>query len=102
LSGFRGHTQTHHTRWDPSGHVISPSQRSDKTQHSQQNSMHPAGFEPATPACERSQTYALNSVATGIGNKSNCWVDPNTVSRFLTVSIQCTKLHCLVCIIISN
>jgi hypothetical protein len=26
-----------------------------------------AGFEPATPATKRPQTYALNSVVTGIG-----------------------------------
>ena len=29
--------------------------------------MPPAGFEPATPAGERPQTYALDRSATGIG-----------------------------------
>jgi hypothetical protein len=31
--------------------------------------MPPAGFEPAIPASERSQTYALDPAATGIGEK---------------------------------
>jgi hypothetical protein len=30
--------------------------------------MPPAGFEPAVPASERSQTHALNCAATGITN----------------------------------
>jgi hypothetical protein len=36
------HTQTHHTWWDSSGRVISPSQRPlpDNTQHSQQTNIH--------------------------------------------------------------
>jgi hypothetical protein len=29
--------------------------------------MPPAGFQPATPATKRQQTYALDRVATGIG-----------------------------------
>ena len=33
-----------------------------------QTSMSPAGFEPAIPAGERPQTYALDRVATGIGS----------------------------------
>jgi hypothetical protein len=39
------------------------------TQHSQQTSMPPVGFEPAIPAAERLQTHALDRSATGIGNK---------------------------------
>ena len=63
----RSHTTTHHIRYDSSGRVISPSQRSlyDSTQHSQQTSMSPAGFEPTIPAGERPQTYPLDRVATG-------------------------------------
>ena len=39
---------------------------SDNTQHSQQTSMRPVGFEPTIPACERPQTYPLDNPATGI------------------------------------
>jgi hypothetical protein len=48
-------TKTHHTWQGFSGWVISPTQRPvrDKTQHSQQTSMHQAGFETAIPATER-------------------------------------------------
>ena len=34
--------------------------------HKRQISMPPVGFEPAIPATERSQTYALDRAATGI------------------------------------
>ena len=42
LSAIHDHTQTHHTRWDSSGRVISPTQRPlpDNTQHSQQTDIH--------------------------------------------------------------
>jgi hypothetical protein len=40
---------------------------SDNTQHSQQTSMPQVGFEPATPAWERPQTYALDRAAAGTG-----------------------------------
>ena len=40
------------------------------TQHSQQTSMPPAGFEPAISAGERLQTDALNRLATGIGERT--------------------------------
>jgi hypothetical protein len=37
-------------------------------QHSQQSDIHnPVGFEPAVPAGERPQTYALDRAATEIG-----------------------------------
>ena len=41
----RSHTTTHHSRWDSSGRVISPSQRPvpDNTQHSQQTNIHALG-----------------------------------------------------------
>ena len=63
------HTQTHHTRWDSSGRVISPMQRplSDNTQHSQHPSMSTAGFEHVIPTSERPQTHTLDRAATGIG-----------------------------------
>jgi len=37
--------------------------------HNRQTSMPPAGFEPTTPASERSQTHTLDRTATGIGCK---------------------------------
>jgi hypothetical protein len=53
--GFTNHTQTHHTRQDSSGRVISPMQRPlpDNTQHlNRQTSVPPVGFVPAIPASE--------------------------------------------------
>jgi hypothetical protein len=56
--------------------VISPSQRPLPTQvnttykHKKQTSMTRVRFEPATPATERPQTYALDRAATGIDIKS--------------------------------
>ena len=49
------HTTTRHSRQDSSGPVISPSQRPlpDNTQHSQQTSMPPVGFETRISAGER-------------------------------------------------
>jgi hypothetical protein len=45
LSRIRDHTQKHHTRWDSSGRVISPTQRSlpDNTHHSQQTDIRAPG-----------------------------------------------------------
>jgi hypothetical protein len=57
-SRFHDHTQTHHTRWDSSGRVISPSQRPlpDNTQHSQQTDIHAPGWirthDPSKRAAE--------------------------------------------------
>ena len=67
LEVSRSHTTTHHSQWDSSGRVISLSQRplTDHTQHSQQTSMPPVGFELTISAGERLQTYALDRVATG-------------------------------------
>jgi hypothetical protein len=66
----RGFKITIHTQQDSSGRVISPMQRHvpDKTQHSQQISMHAEGFEPSIPDSERPQTHALDRAATGIGH----------------------------------
>ena len=63
------HTTTHHSLQDSSGWVISSSQRRlpNNTQHSQQTSMPPVGFEPTISAGERPQTYALDCAATGTG-----------------------------------
>ena len=70
----RSHTTTHHSRQDSSGRVISPSQRPlpDNTQHSQQTSMPPAGFEPTISAGERPQTHSLDCAATGTGTNEIC------------------------------
>ena len=64
---FLDHTQTQHSRWDSSGQVISPSQRPlpDNTQHSQQTSTPPLGFEPTISAGERPQTHVLHRAVTG-------------------------------------
>jgi len=61
----RSHSKTHHCRCDSSGRVISSSQRSlpDNTQHSQQTSMPPVGFEPTISAGERPQTHTLDRAA---------------------------------------
>ena len=64
---------TRHNRQNPSGRVISPSQRPlpDNTQHSQQKnrqtSMPRVGFEPTISAGELPKTYALDRAAIGIG-----------------------------------
>jgi len=53
LSRIRSNTQTHHTRWDSSGRVISSSQRplADNTQHSErQTSMPPGGIRTHDPS----------------------------------------------------
>jgi hypothetical protein len=69
------HKDPHDTHLDTphsvvfSGRVIGPSQRPlpDNTQHSQQTDIYtPTGFEPAIPASERPQNYALDHVTTGI------------------------------------
>ena len=48
--------------------------------------MSPAGFEPAIPASEKPETYALDRVATGIGL---CLSDPNNflVTARLVISV---------------
>jgi hypothetical protein len=52
----------------------SETETSDNTQHSQgTNIPAPAGFEPAIPASERSQTHALDGAATGIGHTLLDW-----------------------------
>jgi len=63
------HTTTHHSRWNSTGRVISSSQRHlpNKTQHSQQTSLPPAGFEHTISAGERPQSYDLDRAATGTG-----------------------------------
>jgi hypothetical protein len=58
LSRIHDHTQTHHTRWDSSGRVISPTQTAHNN-HKRQTSMPRAGFEPIIPASKRPQTHAL-------------------------------------------
>ena len=43
-----------------------PNAETSTWQHSQEASISPAGFEPAIPAGERPQNYALEREATGI------------------------------------
>jgi hypothetical protein len=55
IEASRSHSlKTLNTRYDSSGRVVSPTQRPlpDDTQHSQETSMPPAGFEPSLPASE--------------------------------------------------
>jgi hypothetical protein len=49
------HTQTHHTRYDSSGRVISPTQRTlpDNTQHSQESGIHALGRIPTHKPSKR-------------------------------------------------
>jgi hypothetical protein len=72
VSRLHDHTQTHHTRKDTFGIVISPTQRPlpDNIQtHRRQTSVPPVRFEPTIPANERPQTYALDRAATGISQR---------------------------------
>jgi hypothetical protein len=46
--------------------------------------MPPVGFEPAIPASDRPQTYALDRAATGIGKVKSC----NALLRVLPVCIR--------------
>ena len=55
----RSHSTTHHSRYDTSGRMISPSQRPLPTNSQQwQTSMSPAGFEPTNQASKRPQIHA--------------------------------------------
>ena len=67
----KSHTTTHHSRSDSFVRVISSSQRPlpDNTQHLQQTSMPPVGFEPTFSAGERPQAYAVDRAATGTGQQ---------------------------------
>jgi hypothetical protein len=69
LDVARSHTTTRLSLWDSSGRVISASHRPlpDNTQHSQQTSMPPVGFETTISADERPLTYALDHAVTGTG-----------------------------------
>jgi hypothetical protein len=50
-----------------------------------QTSMLPVGFESAIPLSERAKTYALDSVATGIG----CNITPGATIFFTFLNINC-------------
>jgi hypothetical protein len=54
--------------------------------HNRQTSMPPAGFEPSIPASERTQTHALDSAATGIGEMSynRLWLIPRSLQLCIT------------------
>jgi hypothetical protein len=61
---------THHPRLDSSGRVISSMRKlylKTHNTHKREISMSLAGFDPAIPSNKRSQTHALDRVATGIG-----------------------------------
>jgi hypothetical protein len=69
LSRLYDYTQTHHTRWDFSGRVITPTQRplALRNIYEKQIRFLPVGFEPAIPASEWPPTHALDRVVSGIG-----------------------------------
>ena len=83
LSRFHHHTQI-------SRSVISPKQRPllDNTQHSQQRSMPPAGFEPAVPASERPQTHVLDYAVTGTSTGTT--VQTENIVNSISISIPWT------------
>jgi hypothetical protein len=56
-----------------------PAQNNTTYKHEGKTSMPSAGFEPATPATKRLQTYVLDRAATGIGNR-------NTMPEYLITS----------------
>ena len=64
LEFSRSHTQRHISVCRNSLDEKLSARRRDlyltNTQHSTQTSMHPAGFKPTIPACERPQTYTLD------------------------------------------
>jgi hypothetical protein len=68
----RSHTTTHHSQWNSSRRVSSPSQKADNTKHSKEKNIHnPAGLEPTISVGERPQPHALERVATGTGMSTN-------------------------------
>jgi hypothetical protein len=69
LSGLRYHTQTHQTRWNFSGRVISPLQRPlpDNTLHSQETDIHAPGGIRTCNSSKRATVGPRLSTATGIG-----------------------------------
>jgi hypothetical protein len=73
---------SHHSRKDSSGRVISlsPIPLPDNTQHLQQTSMPPVGFQPTISAGERAQTNAMDRAAT-------VWYLGNQISEHRPVSI---------------
>ena len=88
----RSHKTTQHNRQDSSTRGISSSQRPlpDNTQHSQQTSMPPAGFEPIISAGQRPQTYALYLAAAVTGSSINQAIKINN-SRGLDISMSSRK-----------
>ena len=63
IEASRSHSGTPH-----SVGLLRTSDLSDNTQHSQHTNINaPAGFEPAIPASQPPQTYALDRTAAGIG-----------------------------------
>jgi hypothetical protein len=67
LSGLHDHTQAHHTRWDSSGRVISPTQRPlpDNTQHSQETDIRArGGIRTRNPSKRGHRSRHYNSYVT--------------------------------------
>jgi hypothetical protein len=94
----RSHTITHthtHTRKHSSERLISKSQRLLPTQHTQTQGTNPSvGFEPATPAINWPQTYALDRMAPGIGkSRVTCLqLQRNCAQLRLPFVLQCRWL----------
>jgi hypothetical protein len=50
--------------------------------------MTPAGFEPAIPASERSQTHALDGAATEIGINKHCRLKKSKIFKRLNLKVR--------------
>ena len=82
LSRLHDHTQTR-TTLDRTPLDGWSARRGDlylhKTQHSQQTDMIPVGFEPATPAGERSQTHASDRAVIRIGYRYIAYIEAKCI-----------------------
>jgi hypothetical protein len=77
--------------------VISPRHRllPDNTQHSQQTSMSPVGFEPTIPASERPPTHALDRAAVGIGSSLDIpsGIAANKRLKYIRFCLYCNVIN---------
>jgi hypothetical protein len=57
--------------------------------HNRQTSMPQAGFEPAIPTCERSQTHAVDSATNGVGS---FYIHYN-IRLMMTFRLKCVAIY---------
>ena len=92
FSRIHDHTQTHQTRYDSSGRVISPTQSVYLTTyniHDRQTSTTPEGFEPAIPASERPQTHVSDRAVTGTAIWNIAYRNINLSSQWWLHTANC-------------